>query len=97
MPPPEAAPAINELMNYLWWAGTIIFTIGLIWGFVRWMGIATSSGPAQEAPRKYIALVIVAGILMSSAAALTNQITDTNAPGSGFHGSPDRKPGDGKF
>lgn len=81
--PPSVLPLIQTLLNVLMWVGVTAFVIGLAWGFIRLFAGAVDDNPGSNINRgKYIALVLVAGLLMSSASGIAKALIDTPLRGS---------------
>lgn len=78
--PPDLTPLIMQLLGYAFWVGMITFTIGLGWAAVRFFGANDDDAPGlQDHRRNYVAIVLIAGILMSSAAGIGSVLVD-NTP-----------------
>lgn len=75
--PPAITPLIHEMLSYAFWVGMITFTIGLGWAAVRFFGANDDDAPGlQDHRRNYVAIVLIAGILMSSAAGIGTALVD---------------------
>ena len=89
--PPGMELSIREILGYAFWIGTVVFAIGLGWAAVRFFVANPDDAPgSQDKRRTYVAIVLIAGILMSSAAGIGTALVDANSRGSS-HGPTSQK------